>query len=123
MRVPLRQLAHLRSGDKGNTSNTAVIAYQQALFPYLVEQLTGDAALAFYGGAIAGPVRRYVVERLGVLNFVFQGALGGGVSRTLAIDNYGKALGAALLGFPVEIPDEHEALLRRPDLWRDGARG
>jgi hypothetical protein len=118
MRVPLQQVAHLRSGDKGNTSNTAVIAYSGVLFPYLVEQLTEDAALAFYGGAVAGPVQRYVVERLGVLNLVFQGALGGGVSRTLAVDNYGKALGAALLGFPVEVPDEHVSLLRRPDLLR-----
>jgi hypothetical protein len=115
MKVLLHRVAHARAGDKGNTSNVAVIAYDQAFFPHLVEQLTPEAVLRHYGGAVEGPIDRYEVERLGVLNFVMSGALGGGVSRTLAIDNFGKTLGAALLGIEVVIPDDLVGLLRGPD--------
>lgn len=108
----LRHLAHVRSGDKGNTSNIAVIAYDPALYPVLKEQLTADQFRSFYGGAIKGEVERYEVDRLGALNFVAHGALGGGVSRSLSLDNYGKALSAAILGFELEVPDRLGNLLR-----------
>ncbi|MEA2198133.1 MAG: hypothetical protein QOJ25_2184, partial [Solirubrobacteraceae bacterium] len=87
MRVPLQRVAHIRAGDKGNTSNVSVIAYELALFPVLEEQLTVARVLARYGDRIAGPATRYVVAPLGAMNFVLQGALGGGVSRTLSQDN------------------------------------
>ncbi|MCY1290165.1 hypothetical protein D9M68_525030 [compost metagenome] len=112
MIVPLRRLAHTRSGDKGDTSNTAVIAYDAAFYPYLREQLTAAAFKALYGGLIRGEVERYAVDGLQVLNFVAHGALGGGVSRSLALDNYGKALASAVLRFEVEIPDSLAPLLR-----------
>lgn len=105
MRVKLQHLAHTRSGDKGNTSNITVIAYDQELYPYLKEQLTAERFKAFYSGVVNGPVERYAVDDLWALNFVAQGALGGGVSRSLAIDNYGKALSSAVLGFEIEVPD------------------
>jgi uncharacterized membrane protein len=117
VQVDLRQLAHVRSGDKGDTSNVAVIAYRpDTFFAALVEQLTVEAVLAFYNGAIRGPAQRYVVPGLGVMNFVLDGALGGGVSRSIAMDQYGKALSAALLGFQITIPDDSRPLVRRPDL-------
>ena len=112
MRVSLQHVAHARSGDKGNTSNISVIAYDEALYPVLKEQLTAEHFRAFYGGAIKGPVERYEVDRLGALNFVAHGALGGGVSRSLSLDNYGKALAAAILGFELEIPEELTGALR-----------
>ena len=112
MRVQLQYVAHARSGDKGNTSNISVIAYGEALYPVLKEQLTAERFRAFYGGAINGPVERYEVDRLGALNFVAHGALGGGVSRSLSLDNYGKALAAAILGFELEIPEELRGALR-----------
>ena len=105
MRVKLQHVAHVRSGDKGNTSNIAVIAYSPDLFPHLKEQLTAERFKAFYAGMVNGPVDRYSVDHLGVLNFVAQGALGGGVSRSLCLDNYGKALSAAALGFELDIPE------------------
>ena len=59
-----------------------------------------------------GPVERYAVDGSGALNFVAQGALGGGVSRSLCLDNYGKALSAAVLGYEIEVPDELKVKLR-----------
>jgi hypothetical protein len=112
MHVPLRALAHTRSGDKGNTSNVSVIAYDPDLFPYLREQLSAERFRAHYRGVIRGEVERYDVERLGVLNFVAHGALGGGVSRSLCLDNYGKTLAAGILNFPIEIPERLANRLR-----------
>jgi hypothetical protein len=112
MKVKLQHVAHARSGDKGNTANIAVIAYAPELYPSLKEQLTAERVKAFYKEAIAGPVERYAIDSLGALNFVAYGALGGGVSRSLCLDNYGKALSAALLGFEIDVPDEHMSLLR-----------
>lgn len=105
MQVMLQHLAHCRSGDKGNTANIAVFAYEPALYPLLVEQLTADKVKAFYNGAITGEVLRYPVDGLHAINFVAHGALGGGVSRSLSLDQYGKAMSAALLGFEIEVPD------------------
>ena len=111
MKVMLQRVAHARSGDKGDTSNIAVFAYTPAFYPLLREQLTAAALKAFYRGAIRGEVIRYEVENLHALNFVAHGALGGGVSRSLSLDNYGKALSAAILGFMIEVPDALSAQL------------
>lgn len=105
MHIMLQHVAHVRSGDKGNTSNITVIAYDGELYPYLKDQLTAERFKAFYAGVVTGPVERYAVDHLWVLNFVAHGALGGGVSRSLCLDNYGKALSAAVLGFMLDIPD------------------
>jgi hypothetical protein len=121
VRVTLQHLAHLRSGDKGNTANIAVIAYAPEFYPALKEQLTADRVKAFYKGTITGCVERYAIDSLGALNFVAHGALGGGVSRSLCLDNYGKALSAALLAFELDVPDEYRALLRGPASERGGA--
>ena len=115
MRVHLRRIAHTRSGDKGNTSNIAVIAYEPEFYPVIKEALTVSAMRTIYNDtAVRGAITRYEVEGLGVLNFVLEGALGGGVSRSLAIDNYGKALASAVLRFELEVPDGWAPLLRGP---------
>ncbi|MEB2317114.1 MAG: hypothetical protein OZ935_00450 [Pseudomonadota bacterium] len=111
MKVRLQHLAHARSGDKGNTANIAVIAHEPQLYPLLVEQLSAERVRELYRSAITGAVERYPIEGLGAINFVCHGALGGGVSRSLCLDNYGKALSAALLGFEIEVPDELVPLL------------
>ena len=105
MKVKLQHVAHARSGDKGDTSNIAVFAYQPEFYPLLKEQLTADRLKVFYADAIKGVVTRYEVDNIDALNFVCQGALGGGVSRSLCLDNYGKALSAAILGFEIEVPE------------------
>ena len=112
MLIKLERVAHVRSGDKGNTSNIAVIAYCDEFYPLLKAQLTAEKFKAFYRGAIKGDVTRYEADNLASLNFVAEGALGGGVSRSLSLDNYGKALSAAVLGFPVEVPERYANLLR-----------
>lgn len=113
MKVKLQHVAHVRSGDKGNTSNISVFAYQPEFYPLLKAQLTADRFKAFYRGVITGEVLRYEVDNIAAMNFVCHGALGGGVSRSLCLDNYGKALSAAVLGFEIEVPDP----------WRDKLQG
>jgi hypothetical protein len=98
----LRDLAHARTGDKGDTSNIAVIAYDPADYERLRTALTPARVQAFFSGVVHGEVRRYELPRLGALNFVMQGALGGGVTRSLALDAHGKSLGSALLDIDVE---------------------
>ena len=112
MRVMLQHLAHCRSGDKGNTSNISVIAYEPELYPFLKEQLTAERFKAFYAGVVTGAVERYSIDDLGAMNFVCQGALGGGVSRSLCLDNYGKSLSARILAFELEVPEAMRTKLR-----------
>ncbi len=118
MRVLLQHLAHTRSGDKGNTSNIAVFAYEPEFYELLKDQLTAERFKAFYRDAIKGEVLRYEVDNIHALNFVAHGALGGGVSRSLCLDNYGKALSAAILGFEMEVPDELATKLKGQHLLR-----
>jgi hypothetical protein len=112
MRVMLQHVAHCRSGDKGNTSNISVIAYTPELYWYLKDQLTAERFRAFYEGVVTGKVDRYEIDGLHALNFVARGALGGGVSRSLCMDNYGKALSSRILAYDLEIPDSMRPLLR-----------
>jgi hypothetical protein len=105
MKVLLQHVAHTRSGDKGNTSNISVFAYEPEFYELLRDQLTAERFKAFYRGAITGDVLRYEARNIDAMNFVCHGALGGGVSRSLCLDNYGKALSAAVLGFEIEVPD------------------
>ena len=102
----LRELAHSRTGDKGDTSNISVIAFDPADFPLLVRHVTAERVRAHLGEIVRGRVTRYELPRLGALNFVLEGALGGGVTRSLALDAHGKGLSSALL--TLEIPDEDE---------------
>jgi hypothetical protein len=100
----LRELAHSRTGDKGDTSNISLIAYDAADYPLLARQVTPARVRAHFAGIVFGEVTRYELPTLGALNFVLEGALGGGVTRSLALDAHGKSLSSALLS--MEIPDE-----------------
>ena len=112
MRTTLERVAHVRSGDKGNTSNIAVFVYADQLSDAVKAQLTAERFRVFYDGVVTGQVTRYEVDGLCALNFVANGALGGGVSRSLCLDNYGKALSSAILAFELDIPDELTTYLR-----------
>ncbi|HMO30223.1 hypothetical protein [Enterovirga sp.] len=102
--MKLRALAHSRTGDKGNTSNISVIAYRPEDYPRLVRHVTAERVRAHFAGIVHGEVLRYELPSLGALNFVMKDALGGGVTRSLAIDAHGKSLSSALLD--MEIPEE-----------------
>jgi len=112
MQVTLRNVAHVRSGDKGDTACISVIAYSPELYELIREQLTAERFGAFYKGVIAGPVTRFEAPGLEALQFVAEGALGGGVSRSLRLDNYGKALGSAILAYPIEAPERLQNQMR-----------
>jgi hypothetical protein len=112
MKVLLQHAAHCRSGDKGNTSNISVIAYEPELYPHIRQQLTAEKFKAHYAGVVTGKVTRYEVDGLQALNFVAEGALGGGVSRSLCLDNYGKSLSARVLSFELDLPDALQPKLR-----------
>jgi len=102
--LKLRDLAHSRTGDKGDTSNISVIAFRAEDYPRLVEWLTAERVAAHFAellGPASKGVRRYELPHVHALNFVLPGILKGGVTRSLALDAHGKALGAALLDIDV----------------------
>ncbi len=105
MLVKLRGIAHSRAGDKGNTSNVSLIVYDRRHFEPVARQVTAERAKEWFGPLVVGAVERYELPQLGALNFVLHGALGGGVTRSLAIDPHGKTRSSWLLEMPVELPD------------------
>ena len=105
-RVQLVQLAHTRSGDKGDTANVGVIAYDPDHYDLLCEQLTPEAVKAHFGPMVSGDVERYELPNLGALNFLLHGALGGGGTMSLMNDAQGKVFSTALLRMEVEVPDD-----------------
>ena len=98
----LREIAHSRAGDKGNRSTISVIAYDIKDFPAIEKSLTAERVRAHYAGIVKGKVERFVVPQLGALNFVLHDALGGGVTRSLALDAHGKCLSSAILAMSID---------------------
>ena len=97
----LREIAHGRAGDKGNTCNISVIAYDPRDYPLLAREVTAVRVRELFGGNVKGDVVRYELPQLGALNFVMTLALGGGVTRSLALDAHGKSLSFALLNLEI----------------------
>jgi hypothetical protein len=103
MKVPLAKIAHTRSGDKGDTCNIGVIAYDARHYPVLVREVTAERVKTFFGGCVKGKVDRFELPNLGALNFLLHEALGGGGTVSLRIDPQGKTFGAALLRLEIDI--------------------
>ena len=103
MKVPLSQLAHTRSGDKGDIVNIGVIAWRPEDYPVLLREVTAARVQEFFSDRVSGPVERYELPNIHALNFVLHRALGGGGTLSLRIDAQGKTFGAALLGMDLEI--------------------
>jgi hypothetical protein len=95
--VRLGDLAHARSGDKGNRANIGVVAFDPGGYAWLKEHLTEGLVADYLRPLGIGAVRRYELPRILGFNFVIEGALGGGASRSLRLDSQGKALAVALL--------------------------
>ena len=106
MSVRLYDLAHARAGDKGNTSNISVIAYDDDGWEVIQRELTIDRVMARFRHLGAGPIRRYELPQLRALNFVIDNVLGGGVTRSLRIDPHGKSLSALML--TITLPGHNE---------------
>ncbi len=97
--MKVRQLAHSRTGDKGNTSNISVIAFDHKDYDKLRKHLTPEAVKKHFDWVVQGDVVRYELPQLGALNFVMTKTLGGGVTRSLALDPHGKCLSSYILEF------------------------
>ena len=95
--MKIRDIALARSGDKGNRATLSVIAHDPADYPLLERTLTAERVKAHYQGTVRGAVQRYPLPHLGAVHFVMHDALGGGVTRSLALDAHGKTLSAAIL--------------------------
>ncbi len=99
--MQLREIAHSRAGDKGDCSIISVIAYDLKDFPLIEKAVTVERVRNHYRGIVHGEIERFVVPHLGALNFVLQNALGGGVTRSLALDAHGKCLSSAILSLVI----------------------
>lgn len=103
MRRRLWDLAHARSGDKGDICNIGVIARLPEHYPLLVRELTAERVRAHFGEWCRGPVERFELPNLHALNFVLHGALDGGALRSLRLDRQGKTYGFALMRMEIDI--------------------
>jgi len=101
--MKLRDIAHSRTGDKGDISNISVIAFDETDYPLIESAVTPERVKELFREVVHGEVVCYALPGIGALNFVMQKALGGGVTRSLALDAHGKCLASALLD--LEIPD------------------
>jgi hypothetical protein len=115
MKIRLVDIAHARSGDKGDTANVGVIALRTAWYPLLARELTRERVAAHFHGMITGDVERFELPNLDALNFLLHGALGGGGTLSLKTDAQGKVFSTALLRMTLDVPDEEA---RRLDLPR-----
>jgi hypothetical protein len=104
-RIQLKDLAHTRSGDKGDTVNIGVIAYKPEHYDLLVEHLTAERVKAHFGGMVKGDVERFELPNLGALNFLLHNALGGGGTVSLMTDAQGKTFSTAILRMELDVPD------------------
>lgn len=111
--ILLSQVAHARSGDKGDHANVAVFAHTEAGYRWLLEQLTESRVLAHFQSLGLTSVTAYPVPNLRAINFVLTDTLGGGASRSLWTDTQGKTLAMTLLSMRLDAPDNLAELLPR----------
>src|SRR5688500_20045920 len=105
MRIPLVDIAHARSGDKGDTANVGVIAMKPEWYPLLARELTLERVRDHFRSVITGDVERFELPNLKALNFLLHGALDGGGTLSLKTDAQGKVFSTALLRMVLEVPD------------------
>ena len=115
MRVRLRDIAHARSGDKGDTANIGVLALRPEWYAILDRYLTRDRVAEHFTGMITGGVERYELPNLSALNFLLYGALDGGGTLSLKTDSQGKVLSTALLRLVLDVPDVEAKQLDCPE--------
>jgi hypothetical protein len=124
-RLSLRELCGYRAGDKGDIANVAIFADDDETYALIVREVTADRVKAHFGSMVRGRVDRYEAANVRALNFVMQGALGGGGPRSLRADSLGKTLGGALVRLEIDVPESMAGRRRpRPQLaWADEILG
>ena len=105
MKKRLLDLAHARSGDKGDTSNIGLIALKDEYYPILVREVTAERVKAHFAGICKGKVERFELPNLKALNFLLYESLGGGGTLSLKTDPQGKTLSSALLRMEIEVEE------------------
>ena len=111
--ITLGEIAHARSGDKGNHANIGIAAYTPSGFEFLKRELTPERIAQVFASLNVTSVERFELPRLHAFNFLLYNALAGGASRSLRIDTQGKLLGTAVLELPLPLPN-NLADMRRP---------
>ncbi len=124
-RLQLRELCGYRAGDKGDIANVALFADDDETFELIRREATAERVKAHFGSMVKGRVDRYEAANVRALNFVMQGALGGGGPRSLRADSLGKTLGGALVRMEIDVPESMANRRRpRPDVtWADEILG
>jgi hypothetical protein len=120
-KLALRELCGYRAGDKGDIANVALFADDDETYVLIVREVTAERVKEHFGAMVHGRVDRYEAANVRALNFVMQGALGGGGPRSLRADSLGKTLGGALVRMEIEVPPSMANRRRaRPDVaWAD----
>jgi len=106
MKIPLSQIAHGRSGDKGDTANVGIIAYNPEHYPILLREVTPARVKQHLGEMVRGEIERFELPNLGALNFLLHESLGGGGTLSLRVDAQGKTYSAAVLRMQIEVSQD-----------------
>lgn len=115
MKIRLLDIAHARSGDKGDTANVGLIALKNEWYPILVKYVTHERVAEHFANVIKGSVERFELPNLFALNFLLHGALGGGGTVTLRTDAQAKVYSSALLRLVIDVPDAEARALGLPE--------
>jgi hypothetical protein len=118
MKVRLVDIAHARSGDKGDTANVGVIALRSDWYPLIAESLTRERVAQHFDGVITGDVERFELPNLHALNFLLHGALDGGGTLSLKTDAQGKVFSTAMLRMVLDVDDARARTLQLPEAPR-----
>ena len=121
--VRLVELAHARSGDKGDTANVGLIVYDEEDYPVILKMVTSDRVKKHFKDLVKGPVERFQLDNLHAVNFLLHGALDGGGTVSLMTDAQGKVFSTALLRMKIEVPDEVAERVRGRGRYPAGGAG
>ena len=111
MKVRLVDIAHARSGDKGDTANVGLIAMSPQWYVVLERHVTVEAVRNHFRGMITGEVERYELPNLHALNFLLHGALDGGGTLSLKTDAQGKVFSTAMLRMEIDVPESEAGVI------------
>jgi hypothetical protein len=103
--MKLRDIAHSRAGDKGDDSHVSLIVFEARHYVAVRERVTAERVKQHFGELVRGSVERHELPQLCALNFVMRGALGGGVTRSLALDAHGKSRSSLLLEMEIDLEE------------------